>query len=60
MALAKEELKIKVGGVFMPIRIALTGSSVSLPLFDTIALLGEERTYTRIEEALNILKKEVR
>ncbi len=59
-SLAKEELKIKVGGVFMPIRVALTGSSVSLPLFDTIALLGEERTYSRIEKALKILKKEVR
>ena len=32
---------VKVGAVFMPIRVALTASTVSLPLFDSIRLLGE-------------------
>lgn len=54
------EMEMKVGGVFMPIRAALTGSNVSLPLFDSIRLLGEERALGRIERALAILKSEVR
>lgn len=59
MALAGE-MELKVGGVFMPIRAALTGSAVSLPLFDSIRLLGNERAFGRIEQALDILKREVR
>jgi len=59
MALAGE-MALKVGAVFMPIRVALTGSSVSLPLFDSIRLLGNERALGRIERALAILKSEVR
>jgi len=53
-------LGIKVNGVFMPIRVAITGSSVRLPLFDSIHLLGQEKTFARIENALAILKSEVR
>ena len=54
------EMGVKVGAVFMPIRVALTASTVSLPLFDSIRLLGEERSLERIERALAILKSEVR
>lgn len=54
-----DELGMKVNGVFMPIRVAITGSTVSLPLFDSIGLLGQEVTYTRIENALALLKREV-
>ncbi|MGD9926197.1 MAG: glutamate--tRNA ligase [Sphaerochaeta sp.] len=54
-----DELDIKVNGVFMPLRVALTGSTVSLPLFDSIKLLGQAETYKRIETALDVLKKEV-
>jgi glutamyl-tRNA synthetase len=53
------EMGIKVNGVFMPIRVAITGSSVSLPLFDSIRLLGQEKTFDRIEKALALLKREV-
>jgi glutamyl-tRNA synthetase len=57
MLLAKE-MELKVNGVFMPIRVALTGSTVSLPLFDSIRLLGVDRAIQRIEQALAILKRE--
>ncbi|AEV30753.1 glutamyl-tRNA synthetase [Sphaerochaeta pleomorpha str. Grapes] len=53
-------MEIKVNGVFMPIRVAITGSSVSLPLFDSIRLLGQGKTFDRIEKALALLKSEVR
>jgi glutamyl-tRNA synthetase len=35
-----------------PIRVAVTGSSVSPPLFESIAALGRERTLERLEAAL--------
>ncbi|MFA6682589.1 MAG: glutamate--tRNA ligase family protein, partial [Sphaerochaeta sp.] len=51
-------LDVKVNGVFMPLRVAITGSSVSLPLFDSIFLLGQEKTFARIETALSVLRSE--
>lgn len=51
-------LDIKVNGAFMPLRVAITGSSVSLPLFDSIFLLGQEKTFARIETALSVLRSE--
>jgi glutamyl-tRNA synthetase len=53
------KLAIKVNGVFMPIRVAVTGSSVSPPLFDSIRLVGFDKTFARIERAIEILKDEV-
>ncbi|HHU88801.1 MAG: glutamate--tRNA ligase [Sphaerochaetaceae bacterium] len=52
-------LEVKVNGVFMPIRVAVTGSHVSPPLFDSIRLLGYEKAFSRIERAINILENEV-
>ncbi len=54
-----QDLDIKVNGVFMPLRVAITGSTVSLPLFDSIKLLGQQETYKRIETALDVLEREV-
>ena len=53
------ELGIKVNGVFMPIRVAVTGSTVSPPLFDSIRLLGLDRAIARMQRAVSILKGEV-
>ena len=47
-----EETGMKVKQVFQPVRVAVTGSSVSPPLFESIALLGRERTLARLEAAL--------
>ena len=47
-----EETGMKAKQVFQPIRVAVTGSSVSPPLFESIALLGRERTLARIKAAL--------
>jgi glutamyl-tRNA synthetase len=54
-----QTLDIKVNGVFMPIRVAITGSTVSPPLFDSIRMLGLETALARIERALEKLKHEV-
>ncbi len=52
-----KEMGIKVNGIFQPIRVALTFSTVSLPLKDSIALLGLERTEARLNRALKILEE---
>uniref|UniRef100_A0A7C6EEM3 Glutamate--tRNA ligase n=1 Tax=candidate division WOR-3 bacterium TaxID=2052148 RepID=A0A7C6EEM3_UNCW3 len=43
-----EELKIKAADLVHPCRVALTGKSVGPPLFETIELIGKERTLTRL------------
>lgn len=49
-SLAEEE-GVKVNGIFQPIRVAITASPVSLPLHDSVSLLGLEETEKRIERA---------
>lgn len=46
-----EKLGIGAGKAFQPLRVAVTGSSVSPPLFESIAALGRERTLQRLERA---------
>jgi len=50
-----EKLGVKLGDLLMPVRIALTGSRVSPPLFESIRLLGIEKTASRIQNALLML-----
>lgn len=46
-----ERLGLAAGKTFQPLRVAITGSSVSPPLFESIAALGRDRTMARIERA---------
>jgi glutamyl-tRNA synthetase len=43
---------LKPRHAFAPIRIAVTGSHISPPLFESLALLGKERALKRIKAAL--------
>ena len=52
-----QELGIKVNGVFQPIRVAITNSTVSLPLFDSIRLLGIEETERRLIRANKLFEE---
>ena len=45
----------KAGDFFRPLRVALTGRTISPPLFGSMELLGRERTLARIELALERL-----
>jgi len=45
------ELGIKAADLVHPVRVALTGHSVGPGLFETIALLGKEKTIKRLAEA---------
>jgi glutamyl-tRNA synthetase len=46
-----ERLELKPREAFQPIRVAVTGSKVSPGLFESIELLGRERTLERIKDA---------
>ncbi|MCL1813876.1 MAG: glutamate--tRNA ligase [Treponema sp.] len=50
-----EKESVKLGDLLMPLRVAITGSRVSPPLFASIRLLGETRCLARINSALTIL-----
>jgi glutamyl-tRNA synthetase len=45
-----ESRGLKLGGVAQPLRAALTGSSVSPPIFDVMAVLGRTEALARLED----------
>ena len=45
--------------VSQPIRVAITGRTIGLPLFESLELLGRERALARIERAQDLLEKGV-
>ncbi|CAN5570830.1 hypothetical protein BH23CHL10_BH23CHL10_05320 [soil metagenome] len=52
---AAEAIGAKAGDFFSPIRVAVTGRTISPPLFDSLELLGRERSLARLEIALEKL-----
>lgn len=51
-----ERLGLKTGDLFMTLRVAATGSRVSPPLFQTLAVLGKDEVLQRIDRALKTLE----
>lgn len=51
-----ERLELGLGKVAQPLRVAVTGSSVSPGIDVTLALLGREKTLTRIDKAIEFIK----
>ncbi|MFG2097446.1 glutamate--tRNA ligase [Streptomyces sp. NPDC048612] len=49
---AGEEHGLKLGKAQAPVRVAVTGRTVGLPLFESLEILGRERTLQRIDAAL--------
>jgi glutamyl-tRNA synthetase len=52
-----EDLEAKPGALFQPIRVAVTGRTVSVGIFETLVLLGKEEALGRIDAALARLNK---
>ena len=50
-----EELGMKPGQLFGILRVAVTGQTVSPPLFETLAILGRETTFARLDRAAELL-----
>ncbi len=53
------DMGIKVGIVFGFLRNATTALKVSPPIFETMTIIGREKTFERIEEAIMILERYV-
>ncbi len=47
-----EERQVGLGKVAQPLRVALCGTTISLPIFDSVSMLGQERTLRRIDLTL--------
>jgi glutamyl-tRNA synthetase len=47
-----ERLDVKPKEVFQPVRVAISGSTVSPGIFESVAALGRDETLARIDEAL--------
>ena len=52
-ALLIEEMGLKPRIAFGALRIAVTGSHISPPLFESMELLGRERSLERIAASIN-------
>ncbi len=53
---AAQELGLKAGQMFQPIRVAVCGRKNAPPLFETLQVLGKETTLVRIEQAVRKMK----
>jgi glutamyl-tRNA synthetase len=52
---AAQDLGLKAGQMFQPIRVAVCGRKNAPPLFETLQVLGKQTTLRRIEQALGKL-----
>jgi glutamyl-tRNA synthetase len=50
---AVERSGMKAKEIFQPLRVALTGTTISPGIFETVALVGRERALARIDGALD-------
>lgn len=51
-----DELELKIGALLQPLRLAVTSSRISPPLFPSIRLLGKSESLKRVERLLEALK----
>ncbi|MCX7029182.1 MAG: glutamate--tRNA ligase [Spirochaetes bacterium] len=51
-----ERLGAKLGDLLMPLRVAITGSKVSPPLFESIGLIGRDRARAAVDAAIGKLR----
>jgi glutamyl-tRNA synthetase len=53
---AAQEVGVKAGQMFQPIRVAVCGRKNAPPLFETLEVLGRETTLKRIEQAIEKMR----
>lgn len=54
-----DKFQIKLGKIAQPVRVALTGTSVSPGIFEIISVLGRERVLARLDTAIDYIKARV-
>ena len=56
MKIALAQQNYHIGKFFMAIRITLTGKTATPPLFETMEVLGKEKTLKRLKKVINDFK----
>jgi glutamyl-tRNA synthetase len=51
-----EDMNVKVGQLFHVVRVAITGQRISPPLFESMEIIGKEKSLSRLENAVKILE----
>lgn len=51
-----EELGISGGKIFQPLRVALTGTTVSPGIFEVLQYVGKDRSLARLDKAIDFLR----
>ena len=51
-----EEKQVGLGKVAQPLRVAICGTTISPPIFDSVQMLGKEKTLKRIDNTLRTVK----
>ena len=54
LADTQEDQGVGMGKVAQPLRVAVTGSTVSPAIHETLVLLGKDRSLARMERALTV------
>jgi len=52
LRLIAEQNNVGLGKIAQPLRVAITGSTISPPIFDSVQLLGKQNTLARIDNTL--------
>ena len=58
LRLLAEEKQVGLGKVAQPVRVAICGSTISPPIFDSVSMLGKENTLVRIDITLRKFKNQ--
>jgi glutamyl-tRNA synthetase len=53
-----EELGLKAGPAFVVLRVAVTGKTITPPLFESFAVLGRDAVLSRLRETLTVIPTE--
>ena len=53
-----DKLEVKPKEIFQPVRVALTGTTVSPGIFESVAALGRDETLARLDKALQKAESE--
>ncbi len=54
-----EKQGIKLGQIAQPVRVAVTGNSVSPGIFEVIEIVGKDKTLRRLERAIALIKSPI-
>jgi len=54
-----QEAQVKMGAVAQPLRVAVSGTTVSPPIDTTLVLLGKNKTLERITQAVAFVKEKI-